>query len=183
MIPLLEGIRILELTAVVMGPYAGQILADLGAQVTKIEPLEGDVARYALPRVAGMGAMHVNSNRNKRAVALDLKSTIGQEVLGRLITRSDGLLHNMRREAAQRLGIGFEAVAAINPQIVYCCAVGFGRRGGYRDRPAYDDIIQAASGLAGIAQVHGDDPRFVPTIVADKVGARTHSGDIIFRPA
>lgn len=171
MIPLLQGVRILELTAVVMGPYAGQILADLGAQVTKIEPLEGDVARNTLPRSAGMGAMHVNNNRNKRAVALDLKSAAGQEVLQRLIPRHDGLLHNMRHEAAQRLGIGFEAVAALNPQIVYCSAVGFGRRGRYRNRPAYDDIIQAASGLAGVAQHHGAEPRFVPTIVADKVGA------------
>lgn len=171
MTPLLEGIRVLELSTVVMGPYAGQILADLGAQVTKIETLEGDVARSAAPRVNGMSALHVNNNRNKRAMAIDLKSTVGKDVLQRLVARSDVLLHNMRPEAAQRLGVGFAATAAVNPGIIYCSAIGFGQRGRYRARPAFDDVIQAAAGLAGLAQRSGEDPRFIPTNLADKVGA------------
>lgn len=171
MIPLLEGVRILELSAVVMGPFAGQVLADLGAEVLKVEPLEGDVARSSRPEAAGMGALYVNNNRNKRTIALDLKSADGRAVLERLIRRSDVLLHNMRSDAAERLGLGFEAVAAINPHIIHCSAIGFGQRGRYRGRPAFDDVIQAASGLAGLSQHHGDEPRFVPTILADKVGA------------
>lgn len=171
MIPLLEGVSVLELSAVVMGPFAGQVLADLGATVTKVEPVEGDVARSSHPRAAGMGALYVNNNRNKRAIALDLKSARGKAALGRMIAKSDVLLHNMRAEAAQRLGVGFDAVAALNPGIVYCSAIGFGQRGRYRSRPAFDDVIQAAAGLAGIAQHKGEDPEFIPTILADKVGA------------
>jgi crotonobetainyl-CoA:carnitine CoA-transferase CaiB-like acyl-CoA transferase len=171
MIQLLQGVRVLELSAVVMGPFAGQILADLGAEVIKVEPIEGDVARAAPPRAAGMSALYVNNNRNKRAIALDLKQAQGRAVLRKLLERSDVLLHNMRGEAAQRLGIDFDAAAAINPKLIYCSAVGFGQRGRYRGRPAYDDVIQAASGLAGIVRNDGEDPRFMPTILADKVGA------------
>lgn len=172
MIPLLEGVRILELSAVVMGPFAGQILADLGAEVLKVEPIEGDVARASQPHAGGMGALYVNNNRNKQAIALDLKSAQGKAILDKLIRRSDVLLHNMRPEAAQRLGVDFDAAAAINPGLIYCSAIGFGQRGRYRGRPAFDDVIQAASGLAGLmGMADGEDPRFVPTILADKVGA------------
>jgi crotonobetainyl-CoA:carnitine CoA-transferase CaiB-like acyl-CoA transferase len=168
---LLQGIRIIEVGAVVLGPYAGQILADLGAEVIKVEPPEGDIARDAHPQGAGGGALFVNNNRNKRMLAIDLKHPQGQAALARLIERSDVLLHNMRVDAAERLGLGYEAVTAINPQIVHCAAIGFGQRGPYRDRPAFDDIIQAASGLAGLAMQHGGEPQFVPTIIADKVAA------------
>ena len=175
MIPLLAGTRILELSAVVMGPFAGQILADLGAEVTKVEPIDGDVARASQPQAGGtpngMGALYVNNNRNKRAIAVDLKSARGKDIIDKLIRRSDVLLHNMRPEAADRLGLGFDAVAAINPRLIYCSAIGFGQRGRYRGRPAFDDVIQAAAGLAGIAEHNGEDPRFIPTILADKVGA------------
>lgn len=171
MISLLEGIRVLELSAVVMGPYAGQILADLGAEVIKVEPLDGDVARNSQPSAAGMGALYVNNNRNKKSLALDLKSTTGREVLGKLIARTDVLLHNMRPDAARRLGVDFAQAAKINSRLIYCSAVGFGQRGRYRARPAYDDVIQAAAGLAWISQQNGEDPRFMPTILADKVGA------------
>ncbi len=183
MIPLLAGTRILELSAVVMGPFAGQILADLGAEVIKVEPIEGDVARASHPQAnghavgqtggaaTGMGALYVNNNRNKRAIAVDLKSERGKQVIHQLIRRSDVLLHNMRPDAADRLGLGFDAVAAINPRLIYCSAIGFGQRGRYRGRPAFDDVIQAAAGLAGIAEHNGEDPRFIPTILADKVGA------------
>jgi crotonobetainyl-CoA:carnitine CoA-transferase CaiB-like acyl-CoA transferase len=171
MIPLLNGVKVLELSAVVMGPFAGQVLADLGAEVLKVEPVEGDVARASQPNHGGMGALYVNNNRNKKAIALDLKSASGKAVLERLIRRSDVLLHNMRAEAAERLGIGFEAAAAINPRLIYCSAIGFGQRGRYRGRPAFDDVIQAAAGLAGIVPENGEGPRFIPTILADKVGA------------
>ncbi|PJI90004.1 CoA transferase [Sphingomonas koreensis] len=171
MLPLLEGIRVVEVGAVVLGPYAGQILADLGAEVIKVEPLEGDIARNAHPSGTGGGALFVNNNRNKRMLALDLKAPEGRAALARLIGTADVLFHNMRVDAAERLGLGFEAVAAINPRIVHCAAIGFGQRGPYRDRPAFDDIIQAASGIAGLATATGGDPRFVPTILADKVAA------------
>lgn len=171
MLPLLEGIRVIEVGAVVLGPYAGQILADLGAEVIKVEPLEGDIARNAHPSGPGGGALFVNNNRNKRMLALDLKAPEGRAALAGLIGTADVLFHNMRIDAAERLGLGFDAVAAINPRIVHCAAIGFGQRGPYRDRPAFDDIIQAASGIAGLATATGGDPRFVPTILADKVAA------------
>lgn len=169
MLPLLKGIRVLEVGAVVLGPYAGQILGDLGAEVIKVEPLEGDIARNAHPAGTGGGALFVNNNRNKRMLALDLKAPEGRAALARLIGTADVLFHNMRVDAAERLGLGFNAVAAINPRIVHCAAIGFGQRGPYRDRPAFDDIIQAASGIAGLDTATGGDPRFVPTILADKV--------------
>ncbi len=171
MLPLLEGIRIIEVGAVVLGPYAGQIIADLGAEVIKVEPLEGDIARSAHPAGTDGGALFVNNNRNKRMLALDLKAPAGRAALARLIGTADVLFHNMRVDAAERLGLSFDAVAAINPRIIHCAAIGFGQRGPYRDRPAFDDIIQAASGIAGLATATGGDPRFVPTILADKVAA------------
>ncbi len=171
MLPLLNGIRIIEVGAVVLGPYAGQILADLGAEVIKVEPLEGDIARDAHPQGAGGGALFVNNNRNKRMLAIDLKQPAGRAALMKLVETADVLLHNMRLEAADRLGLGYDAVAAVNPRIVHCTATGFGRAGPYRDRPAFDDIIQAASGLAGLGALHDGTPRFVPTILADKTAA------------
>ncbi|MES2496488.1 MAG: CoA transferase [Pseudomonadota bacterium] len=171
MITLLKGIRVIEVGAVVLGPYAGQLLADLGAELIKVEPLEGDIARHAHPQGTGGGALFVNNNRNKTMLAIDLKHPDGRAALNRLIARSDVLLHNMRVDAAERLGLGFEAAAAINPKIIHCAAIGFGQRGRYRDRPAFDDIIQAASGAAGLMAATGGEPRFLPTIIADKVAA------------
>lgn len=171
MLPLLQGIRVIEVGAVVLGPYAGQMLADLGAEVIKVEALEGDIARHAHPAGPRGGALFVNNNRNKHMLAIDLKRPEGQAALAKLIGTADVVFHNMRVDAAERLGLGFEAVAAVNPSIIHCAAIGFGQRGRYRDRPAFDDIIQAASGIAGLAAATGDDPRFVPTILADKVAA------------
>ncbi len=171
MVPLLQGIKVLEVGAVVLGPLSAQILADLGAEVIKIEPLTGDVARQSHPSVNGEGALFINNNRNKRMVALDLKHPLGRATLDRLIERSDVFLHNMRFDAAKRLGLEHEQVAAINPRIIHCAAIGFGQRGRYRNRPAFDDIIQAASGLAGLSAERGFDPQFIPTILADKVAA------------
>src|SRR6185503_11071652 len=169
--PLLEGIGVLELGTVVLGPYAGQILADLGADVVKVEPIDGDIARAAHPRGAGMGALYANNNRNKRTISIDLKSAEGREIVMRLAGERDVLLHNMRADAAERLGLGFDALAERNPRLIYCAAIGFGQQGRYRNRPAFDDVIQAASGLAGLVAHAGGEPRFVPTILADKVAA------------
>lgn len=172
MTPLLQGIRIIEVGSIVLGPYAGQILADLGAEVIKLEPLQGDFARESHPHGATAdGALFVNNNRNKRALAIDLKREEGRAAFRRLLARSDVLLHNMRAEAAERLGLAFDAVARVNPRIVYCAALGFGQGGRYRERPAYDDIIQAASGLAALCAGPDGVPAFVPTIIADKVTA------------
>jgi crotonobetainyl-CoA:carnitine CoA-transferase CaiB-like acyl-CoA transferase len=113
----------------------------------------------------------VNNNRNKRMIAIDLKRSEGRGVLARLVERSDVLFHNMRAGAAERLGLGFSEVSRLNPRIIHCSAIGFGRGGEYRDRPAFDDIIQAASGIAGLSVQQGGEPRFVPTILADKVAA------------
>jgi len=173
MVPLLKGVRILELSTVVMGPLAGQILADLGAELIKLEALEGDIARNTLPQGggAGDGAMFVNNNRNKRTIAIDLKRSSGRDVVRKLVARSDGLLINMRPVAAQRLGLGFDAMAQLNPDLVYCAVIGYGEAGPYRGRPAFDDVIQAAGGMADVGRRDGEPPKFAATIVADKIGA------------
>lgn len=170
MLPLLSGIRIIDLTAIILGPFATQTLGDLGADVIKIEPPEGDSMR-AIPPVAapGLSAVFANHNRNKRAMALDLKSAHGKEVLRRLIATADVLVHNMRQEAIDRLGFSFEAARAINPKLIYCAAIGYGRDGPYAGQPAYDDVIQAASGFAGLFQMRDGEPAFAPSIVADKI--------------
>jgi crotonobetainyl-CoA:carnitine CoA-transferase CaiB-like acyl-CoA transferase len=171
MIPLLSNVRVLEIGSVVLGPFAGQILADLGAEVIKVEPREGDLARNAHPQASGVGALYINNNRNKKAIVLDLKSVDGKAIIQRMIERTDVLLHNMRTDAIERLGIGFDAASAFNPRLIYCSANGFGQRGRYRKRPAFDDIIQAASGLAYLSGHGSDEPHFVSTLLADKVGA------------
>jgi crotonobetainyl-CoA:carnitine CoA-transferase CaiB-like acyl-CoA transferase len=170
MLPLLTGLRIVDATTIILGPYATQILGDLGADVIKVEPLEGDLMR-AIPPAAepGMSAIYVNHNRNKRSIALDLKHDDGKAVLSRLIASADALIHNVRQDAMDRLGFGFVQARALNPRIVYCAAVGFGSAGPYAGRPAYDDTIQAASGLAGLFQMRDGTPAYAPTIIADKV--------------
>jgi crotonobetainyl-CoA:carnitine CoA-transferase CaiB-like acyl-CoA transferase len=170
MIPLLKGLRILDLTTVILGPYATQILGDLGAEIIKVEPPEGDSMRPVAPVVApGISAIFANSNRNKRSIALDLKAEAGRAALRKLVATADAFLHNMRQQALDRLGFGFEAVRAANPRIVYAAAVGFGRHGPYAGKPAYDDVIQAASGFAGLFAMRDGAPMYAPSIAADKV--------------
>src|SRR5258706_5656105 len=165
----LAGVTVIDLTSVVLGPLATQILGDLGANVIKIEPPEGDIARAAgVARNPGMISIHLAVNRNKRSVVLDLKQPAGAAVLRRLIGRADVLVHNMRAAAITRLGFDYAAVAALNPGIVYCAAYGFGESGPYRDYPAYDDLIQARSGVAALGGVNAPAPAFAPTIMADK---------------
>jgi len=165
----LAGVRVLDLTAVVLGPLATQILADYGADVIKIEGPEGDLMRAnGISLHKGMSSIFLTINRNKRSVCLDLKTEAGRDALCRLIPTCDVLVHNMRVQAIERLGFGYEAVSALNPRIVYCVATGFGQDGPDRDRPAFDDIIQSACGMVDVVSRGRDEPDYVPSLVADK---------------
>jgi crotonobetainyl-CoA:carnitine CoA-transferase CaiB-like acyl-CoA transferase len=166
----LEGIRILELSTVILGPYCTQVLADLGADVIKIEAPGGDVTRHVGPmKTPGMGHLFMTGNRNKRGVMLDLKRKEGRAALLKLCEDADVLVHNVRPEAMTRLGLGYGDVAKVNPALVYVTATGFGAKGRYAGRPAYDDLIQGASGLASTMRVaSGDEPRYVPCNMADR---------------
>lgn len=166
----LTGVRIVDLTMNVLGPYASQLLGDMGADIVKIEPPEGDTLRGVGPsRHKGMGPYFLNLNRNKRSVALDLKTPAGREVLDRLIGRADALIYSFRPKAMARLGLTYAEVSALNPRIIYCGAFGFGQNGPYADRPAYDDLIQAAIGLP-VLQARGvDEPTYVAAALADRV--------------
>ncbi len=167
----LAGIRILDLSTVVLGPYAGQIMGDLGADVIRVESPAADITRWSgNPNNPGFGNMFMTCNRNKRSLCLDLKKESARKALRKLIEGSDVFLHNIRHEAIARLGFAYEDVAAIKPDIVYVHAVGFGSDGPYAGRPAYDDIIQAAGGTATLnAFVDGhEDPSLIPSLIADK---------------
>ena len=165
----LAGVRVLDLTSVVLGPLATQILGDYGAEIVKVENLEGDLARDSgVALHPGMASVFLAINRNKRSIAVDLKSAEGKAVLRRLIPGADVLVHNMRVAAIEKLGFGYRAVAELNPDIVYCAATGFGQDGPDRDKPAFDDIIQAACGLAGLNSLGREQPEYVPTLAADK---------------
>ncbi|MES1975651.1 MAG: CoA transferase [Pseudomonadota bacterium] len=170
---ILAGVRILDLTTVMFGPYCTETLANMGADVIKLEPAVGDeLRRVGKPRVTRrMGPVHLTMNRGKRSVVWDLKTSEGQADLAALIATSDVLIHNLRADAAARAGLDYESVRAIKLDIVYVHCTGFGSGGPYSGRPAYDDIIQAASGATSlIPRVTGDgDPRFLPLAIADKV--------------
>ena len=168
----LDGIKVLDLTSVVLGPMTGQYLGDMGADVIKIEPPEGDITRsIGARRSPGMGALFLANNRNKRSVVLDLKRRGGQEALRTMALTSDVLLHSVRAASAARLGLSYESLAAENPRLVYCHVKGFSDVGAYAGRPAYDDIVQALSGLAMLQTIAAGEPRYVPSIIADKITA------------
>jgi crotonobetainyl-CoA:carnitine CoA-transferase CaiB-like acyl-CoA transferase len=165
-------VRVLELTSVVLGPWACQILGDLGADVIKVEPPGGDSNRQVGPaRHPGMGALFLTTNRNKRSVILDLKQYGGRAALLRLAANADVLVHNYRPRALAKLGLEYAAVKRANPRIVFCGTYGYGRTGPYAEKPAYDDPIQAASGIAMLQARMGGDPSYLPMIVADKTTA------------
>ena len=165
----LAGVRILDLTSVVLGPLATQILGDYGAEIIKVEALEGDLMRAnGVSRTKGMSSIFLALNRNKRSLAIDLKSPRGRAALERLIPTVDVVVHNMRVAAIERLGFGYERVAQLNPKVVYCAATGFGQDGPDKDRPAFDDIIQAACGLVGLNLIQQSLPDYVPSLIADK---------------
>jgi len=166
----LEGVRVLDLTTVVMGPYATQILADFGADVVKIEPPEGDVMRYAWPfRHKGMGHIFLNANRNKRSVVLDLKQGVAREAALALAKTADVLVYNIRPQAMARLRLSYEDVRAVNPRLIYVGAFGYSQRGPYAAKAAYDDLIQGAAGLPWLLKEQGaETPRYAPVIIADR---------------
>ncbi|WP_304118414.1 CaiB/BaiF CoA-transferase family protein [Mycolicibacterium bacteremicum] len=170
----LEGVRVIDVTSVVMGPYCTQIMADMGADVIKIEPPEGDITRnVAVGPSPGMNGVFVNVNRGKRSVVLDLRSEEGAAALRALIATADVFIHSMRAKAIARLGFDYASVAAINPNIIYTNCYGYSRRGPDADRPAYDDTIQAECGLPAVQRQLTGDATYVATIMADKVTGLT----------
>jgi crotonobetainyl-CoA:carnitine CoA-transferase CaiB-like acyl-CoA transferase len=166
----LVGIRVIDLTTVVLGPFATQVLGDMGADVIKVESPDGDNCRWIGPsRTEGMGAYFAMLNRNKRSVVLDLKRPAARDALLRLVDGSDVFVHNMRIGAAERLGLGYASLSARNRRLVYACASGF-RKGSVRqEHPAFDDMIQAMSGLAALNAGADGAPRYVPSVVVDKL--------------
>ena len=167
----LEGVRIVDLTSVVVGPLATQILADHGAEVIKVETKSGDLVRNMNGKsvTPGMGAKFLHLNRNKRSIVLDLKNPGGHAALMKLIEKADVLVWNVRPPAMARLKLSYEEVCKVNPKIIYCGMFGFGQDGRYREKPAYDTIIQGSSGMAALHHRAMGEPRFVPMVVADKV--------------
>jgi crotonobetainyl-CoA:carnitine CoA-transferase CaiB-like acyl-CoA transferase len=170
----LTGIRVLDLSTTLLGPYCTLLMAQLGADVIKVEAPSGDVTRQLGPRRSDhMSAVFLSLNAGKRSIILDLKRERPRAALDRLIVNSDVFIHNMRRDAALRLRLDDGAVCAINPRLVYCAASGYGPGGPYDGRAAYDDIIQAISGVAAL-QGHAEGvPRYVATVIADKTAGLT----------
>ncbi len=167
----LDGIRVLDLTSVVMGPYASSILADHGADVIKIEPPSGDVMRKSGPmRNADMGHFYLSLGRNKRSVVLDLKRPEGRDILLRMAADADVLVYNIRPQAMTRLGLGYEVLQEINPRLVYAGAFGFSQKGPYAALPAYDDLIQGMCGIPWLYQrASGGGPRYAPMVLVDRM--------------
>ena len=166
----LEGIRVIDLTTVLMGPLAARMLADHGADVIRIESPGGEPFLSTPPRRnVGMNWFSLNLHRNKRSVRLDLKSEVGGEALLELVASADVFMTNMRRSALDRLGLDETSLRAVNPELIYCVANGFDSRGPYGDRPAYDDIIQSASGIANLEERTHGEARVMATVIADKV--------------
>jgi len=170
----LAGLRVVDLTAMVMGPYCTQIMADMGADVIKIEPPDGDDTRYiSVGPAPGMSGVFVNVNRGKRSVVLDLRSDQDKIALRELIKKADVFIHSMRSKAIVKLGFSYQDVAAVNPAIIYTNCYGYGRRGPDRDLTAYDDTIQAECGLPAVQQMLTGEANYVGTIIADKVAGLT----------
>lgn len=166
----LEGVRVLDLTSVVVGPLATQIMADHGADVIKIEAPTGDIVRTLAGRgvTDHMSGKFLHLNRNKRSIALDLKQQAARTALMRLIEGADVLIWNMRPPAMARLGLTYEEVRRGNPRIIYCGMFGFGQDGRYRDKPAYDSIIQGSAGVAALHHRVTGEPRYLPMVIADR---------------
>jgi crotonobetainyl-CoA:carnitine CoA-transferase CaiB-like acyl-CoA transferase len=166
----LRGVRVLDLTTVVMGPSATQILGDLGADVVKVETQGGDTMRLIGPwRHEGMGPLFLQANRNKRSVVLDLKTPKGKQAIFALANRADVLVSNVRLQGLARLGLDYEGVRAHNNRIIYCTAVGYGSDGPQSGKAVYDDLMQAASGIAGLFRAVDGAPRYAPINICDRV--------------
>lgn len=167
----LAGVKVLDLTSVVMGPFATQILASLGAQVTKVETPEGDNMRHVGPmRNPGMGHIFLHANQGKRSVVLDLKQEAGREAALKLAEASDVLISNVRPQALARLGLDYGSVRERNPRLIHVSCCGFDQEGPYAARPAYDDLIQGATGVSWLMQQSGTaEPAYAPVTLADRV--------------
>ena len=166
----LDGVRIVDLTTVLMGPYATQILADMGAEVVKVESPEGDVTRQLYPyRNRGMGFMYLSVNRNKRSIVLDLKKPEARDAVLALAKDADVLVYNIRPAAMARLKLSYDEVRAVNPRILYVGAFGYSQRGPNASKPAYEDLIQGAIGLPKLFQQQGSpEPHYVPINLVDR---------------
>jgi crotonobetainyl-CoA:carnitine CoA-transferase CaiB-like acyl-CoA transferase len=175
----LAGIRVIDLTSVVFGPLATQMLGDMGAEVIKVEGPEGDTTRYTGPsRSRDMAALFMGLNRNKRSLVLDIKKPGAREVLWRLIEEADVFVHSMRPQKIEALGLGPDAVLKRNPRMVYAGLHGYRNGGPYSGQPAYDDVIQGQSGIASLMMSVAGEPRYVPLIIADKTCALAASNAI-----
>ena len=165
----LQGVRVVDLTTVMLGPFCTQILGEMGAEIIKIETPEGDVNRWTgESRSPGMSTGQLIKGRNKRSIILDLKVKKVRKVFEKLIQTADVFVHNIRPKAAKRLAIDYETIAELNPSIIYASATGFGETGPFADKPAYDDLIQGASGIASLFGKVTGTPRYVPSVMADK---------------
>lgn len=165
----LDGIRVLDLSAVVLGPYASQTLAEYGADVIKIEPPEGDSTRRTGPSTeSGMGAIFLGVNRGKRSVVLDLKRAEARAALLKLVDTADVLMHSIRPQKLKAIGLDPDTLLTRNPRLVYVGLHGFAEEGPYGGMPAYDDIIQGLSGCAALMERQAGQPQYFPTIAADK---------------
>jgi crotonobetainyl-CoA:carnitine CoA-transferase CaiB-like acyl-CoA transferase len=167
----LNGLKVVDLTNTLMGPYATQMLADMGADVIKVEPPDGDTVRGLGPaRSPGMGAIFLQANRGKRSIVLDLKAQEGRDALLRIATGCDLFVYNLRPKVMERLGLSYEAVKAASPSIVYAGLFGYGQDGPNAARPAYDDLIQGMAALPSLFSASGSaEPRYVPLAMADRV--------------
>ena len=167
----LAGVRIVDMTTVIMGPYGTQILADYGADVIKVEPPGGDVMRYGgAMRNPGMGALFLQINRSKRSVGLDIKQQAGRDALLRICATADVFVTNVRPAGMRRAQLADEDLRAINPRIVYASLVGYGQSGPYAALPAYDDLLQGRAGISSLmAEQSGGSPRFVPVTIVDRI--------------
>ncbi len=170
----LSGIRVIDITTVVLGPFCSQTLGDMGADVIKVETPQGDSTRLIGPsRTPGMGSYFANLNRNKRSIALDLKQPAARDVVPRLVETADVFVHNMRIGAARRLGLDYQTLAARNPKLIYACASGFRKGSSMQEFPAYDDLIQGVSGIASLNAGPDGAPRYFPTVMVDKLTGAT----------
>ena len=168
----LEGVRILELSTVVLGPWACQILADMGADVIKVEPPYGDSNRVlGASRNPGMAALYLTCNRNKRSIVLDLKQESGRAAVLKLAEQADVLIHNNRPQVMTKLRLDYADLQSVNSKIIYCGTYGYGKAGPYGSKGALDDSIQAASGIAMLNKMVLGEPRYLPTVIADKTTA------------
>src|SRR3954462_15584112 len=176
----LEGIKVVDMTSVLMGPFATQTLGDYGADIIKVESHDGDVTRQIGPtRHPGMGPVFLNTNRNKRSICLDLKKPAGRDAVLRLIAKVDVLVYNVRPQAMARLQLGYDVVSKINPRLIYAGVFGFGQDGPYAAKPAYDDLIQGATALPALmAQTSDGVPRYVPNALVDRIVGLTAVGAI-----